>query len=70
MAGALPAESRMANDIAAHHGHLPGPAAAEAIAGHLGRFWDPRMRERLFAAVDDGADELHPLVVAAVLLLR
>ncbi|MFI5660320.1 formate dehydrogenase subunit delta [Streptomyces sp. NPDC051684] len=70
MAHTVPAERRMANDIAANQGHLPGAAAAEAIAGHLTKFWDPRMRERLYALVDDGADGLDPLVVAAVKLMR
>ena len=44
--------------------------AGEVVAGHIGRFWDPRMRSRLVADVDAGADGLHPLVVAAVRLLR
>ncbi|ELP64434.1 formate dehydrogenase subunit delta [Streptomyces turgidiscabies] len=60
----------MANDIAANHGHLPSETAAEAIAGHVDRFWDPRMRTRLYEFVDAGADGLDPLVVAAVKLLR
>ncbi|MEH0417170.1 formate dehydrogenase subunit delta [Streptomyces sp. B21-083] len=60
----------MANDIAANHGHLPSELAAEAIAGHVGKFWDPRMRTRLYEFVDAGADGLDPLVVAAVKLLR
>ncbi|MEU1618811.1 formate dehydrogenase subunit delta [Streptomyces sp. NPDC008238] len=70
MADAVPAERRMANDIAANLVHLPGDRAAEAVAGHIGRFWDPRMRTRLFDFVDSGADGLDPLVVAAVKLLR
>jgi formate dehydrogenase subunit delta len=70
MAGAVPPERRMANDIAANLGHLPGEQAAEAVAGHIGRFWDPRMRTRLCEYVDAGADGLDPLVVAAVKLLR
>jgi formate dehydrogenase subunit delta len=70
MAVGAPPERRMANDIAANLGHLPGERAAEAIAGHIGRFWDPRMRTRLFEFVDAGADGLDPLVVAAVKLMR
>ena len=70
MAAAVPPERRMANDIAAHLGHLPGQQAAEAVAGHIGRFWDPRMRTRLYEFVDAGADGLDPLVVAAVKLMR
>lgn len=70
MAGGMAPESRMANQIAANHVHLPGDAAAEAIAGHIGKFWDPRMRNRLYEFVDAGADGLDPVVVAAVRLLR
>lgn len=66
----MPAERRMANDIAANLVHLPGDRAAEAVAGHIGRFWDPRMRTRLLDFVDAGADGLDPLVVEAVKLLR
>jgi formate dehydrogenase subunit delta len=70
MTGTVPSERRMANDIAANLGHLPGERAAKEIAGHIGRFWDPRMRTRLYEFVDAGADGLDPLVVAAVKLLR
>ncbi|WP_372344816.1 formate dehydrogenase subunit delta [Streptomyces sp. KL116D] len=76
---AVPAERRMANDIAKHHAHLPADQAAEAVAGHLTKFWDPRMRQRLLASVEegaegadgaDGADGFDPLVLAAVKLMR
>ncbi|NUO42791.1 MAG: formate dehydrogenase subunit delta [Streptomyces sp.] len=60
----------MANDIARNLRHLPPERAAEEIAGHIGRFWDPRMRARLHAYADAGAEGLDPLVVAAVKLLR
>ncbi|MEV3858793.1 formate dehydrogenase subunit delta [Streptomyces sp. NPDC050095] len=74
MSSTVPAECRMANDIARNHAHVPAAEAAEAIAGHLTKFWDPRMRERLFgyvdAYVDEGDGELDPLVVAARKLMR
>jgi formate dehydrogenase subunit delta len=70
MTATVPSELRMANDIARNLGHLPGEQAAEEIAGHIGRFWDPRMRTRLYEFVDAGAEGLDPLVVAAVKLLR
>ncbi|MFF7757379.1 formate dehydrogenase subunit delta [Streptomyces griseorubiginosus] len=69
-ATAVPSECRMANDIARNLAHLPGEEAAEAIAGHIGRFWDPRMRTRLYEFVGAGAEGLDPLVVAAVKRLR
>lgn len=70
MTATVPSECRMANDIARNLGHLPGKEAAEAIAGHIGKFWDPRMRARLQAFTDAGVDGLDPRVVAAVQLLR
>ncbi|MEU6092831.1 formate dehydrogenase subunit delta [Streptomyces sp. NPDC047085] len=70
MAAVVPSEQRMANQIAANLRHVPGDQAAEAIAGHIGRFWDPRMRGRLLQLVDGGAEGLDPVVVAAARLLR
>ncbi|MET8637871.1 MULTISPECIES: formate dehydrogenase subunit delta [unclassified Streptomyces] len=65
MAAAVPSEQRMANQIAANLRHVPGDEAAEAIAGHIRRFWDPRMRARLLELVETGADGLDPVVVVA-----
>jgi formate dehydrogenase subunit delta len=70
MADTVPPEQRMANQIAANFRHVPAGQAAEAIAGHVRRFWDPRMRSRLFELVDAGAGSLDPVVVAAAQLLR
>ncbi|MFJ3669753.1 formate dehydrogenase subunit delta [Streptomyces sp. NPDC090106] len=70
MTATVPSELRMANDIAANLRHLPEQEAVEAIAGHIGRFWDPRMRARLYAFTDAGAEGLDPLVADAVKLLR
>ncbi|MEU6275957.1 formate dehydrogenase subunit delta [Streptomyces populi] len=70
MTATVPPERRMANDIAANLGHLPEESAVEAVADHIGRFWDPRMRSRLLAHADAGAEGLHPLVIAAVPLLH
>ncbi|MEV6738890.1 formate dehydrogenase subunit delta [Streptomyces sp. NPDC051104] len=70
MADTVPPEQRMANQIAANFRHVPADQAAEAIAGHVRRFWDPRMRSRLFELVDAGAGSLDPVVVAAAQLLR
>jgi formate dehydrogenase subunit delta len=38
----------------------------EGIATHIRRFWVPRMRRDLLAAVDAGAPGLSPIVVQAV----
>jgi formate dehydrogenase subunit delta len=59
------AEARMGNDIARQFGHLPAAAAAEAVAAHIERFWEPRMRRNLEALVAAHDDSLDPVVVDA-----
>lgn len=60
----------MANQIGrAFRSQSPG-TAVEAIADHLLKFWDPRMRRALIAGVDDGAATLDPPVAEAVERLR
>ena len=40
--------------------------AADAIASHLKKFWDPRMRARIVAHLHDGGAGLDPAVRDAV----
>lgn len=70
MAATVPPEQRMANQIAANFRHVPADTAAESIAAHIRRFWDPRMRGRLLELVDHRADGLDPVVLAAAQLLQ
>lgn len=74
----VPAEVRMANQIAAQFRRHPDDKAAGEIATHLRNFWTPWMLERLerFAgqggaggAAGEGGG-LDPLVLRAVELLR
>jgi len=58
-------EARMGNDIARQFAHLPAAEAAEVIARHIERFWDPRMRRNLEALVAAHDDSLDPVVVDA-----
>lgn len=58
----------MANDIAANLAADPD-TAVEAIAFHLHRFWDPRMREQLIGFVAGGGSGLEPTAQSAVLRL-
>jgi formate dehydrogenase subunit delta len=45
---------KMANEIAAFFAAEPDPGARLAgVAGHLKRFWDPRMRRQLLRYVDE-----------------
>jgi len=55
----------MANDIARQFRHLGPDAGSAAVANHISRFWDPRLRSALAARLRDDPGDLDPLVVAA-----
>ena len=60
----------MANDI----GHFfnaeaDKSAAAQGVATHITRYWDPRMRRQIVAHYREGGAGLDPLVRSAVALL-
>ena len=58
---------RMANQIAGFFSHEGPERGAASTADHLKKFWDPRMRAEISAAVADGrADGLDPIALAAV----
>ncbi|NAZ38137.1 formate dehydrogenase subunit delta [Rubellimicrobium sp. CFH 75288] len=61
---------RMANQIATFFASQPGGRGAEETAAHLRAFWDPRMREALFAHLDAGGEGLSPLAREAAERLR
>jgi formate dehydrogenase subunit delta len=64
-----PAELRMVNDIVVNLAYLPADQAAVAVADHVKRFWDPRMKSRLVELVAAETQPLDPVVVAAAALL-
>ncbi len=59
---------KMANDIASFFRSEPDHAVAiEGIAGHIRRFWDPRMRREIFKWIDEHDGEgLQPLALEAL----
>lgn len=61
----LPSEIRMGNDIARAFRHLPEDQAATAVATHVKKFWDPRMRRALVERVSAGDARIDPLLVTA-----
>jgi formate dehydrogenase subunit delta len=65
-----PAEIRMINNIATHFGYLRAEQAATAVADHIRRFWDPRMKQRLLLLVAADTRDVDPVAVAAAALLR
>jgi formate dehydrogenase subunit delta len=63
-------EIRMINQIVAHFGYLPDDQAAAAVADHIRKFWDPRMKRRLFGLIYADASGLTPVAMAAASRLR
>lgn len=63
-----PRVASMANQIGSFFASDPDHAAAvEGVASHLRRFWEPRMRQELFAWLDEtGGADLSPLVLEAL----
>ena len=60
----------MANDIGAFFDAKANKSeAAQDIANHLTRFWDPRMRREIVAHYRQGGHGLHPTVLSGVALL-
>jgi formate dehydrogenase subunit delta len=61
----------MANDIASFFASEPDAAvAAEQVASHLERFWEPRMREEITRHLAAGGSGLTPLARSGVERLR
>lgn len=63
---------KMANQIGTFYASYPDREAGIAgVAGHLSRFWDPRMRRELIAYVErSGGADLTPIVAAAAARLE
>ena len=59
----------MANQIGTFFASYPDREEGRIeIANHLQRFWEPRMRRRLFSHIDEAHGEgLNPIVVEALL---
>ncbi len=65
----LPPPVRLANELSVQFPHLSSTAAAAAVAAHIRRFWDPRLRTALqgFFLSDEAA--LTPVARGAAQLL-
>lgn len=55
----------MANDIAVQFPHLPADQAVTAIAAHIRKFWDPRMKSELLNLANTDPDSFNPLALEA-----
>ncbi len=61
---------RMANQIAGFFAEYGDAEAKKEIANHINSFWEPRMRQDLFAHLDEGGKDLSPLIIAAAANIR
>ncbi len=59
---------KMANEIASFFAAEPErKVAVDGVAGHIKRFWEPRMRVAIFAELDEGGGRgMHELVAEAL----
>jgi formate dehydrogenase subunit delta len=60
----------MANQIGKFFASQGTSKAPAAIAEHIQKFWEPRMRSAIFAHLDAGGAGLDPLVREAIEKLR
>lgn len=61
---------RMANQIATFFLSQAENVRAEGVATHINKFWEPRMRRKLFEHLDRGGEGLLPLVITASTMIR
>jgi formate dehydrogenase subunit delta len=60
----------MANQIATFFATQPESEAAQGVATHINKFWEPRMRHQLFEILEREQNGLSPLVVQAAPLIK
>jgi formate dehydrogenase subunit delta len=60
----------MANQIGAFFDSQGHDKAVAGIAEHIKKFWDPRMRKKIFEHLDTGGEGLKPNVRDALVELK
>jgi formate dehydrogenase subunit delta len=60
----------MANQIGKFFNAQGGEATVKGVYEHIKKFWDPRMRSKIFAHIDEGGAGLEPHVKTALEKLK
>jgi formate dehydrogenase subunit delta len=60
----------MANQIATFFKSQPKSEAAQGVATHINKFWEPRMRRQFFEIMEKENNGFDPLVIEAASLIR
>ncbi len=67
MSGTVEHLTQMANDIGAYfHAEPRREDAVNGIAGHIKRYWTPRMRQKIVQHLQEGGEGLEDLPREAV----
>jgi len=66
----LPPYVRLINEISVQFPELSADDAATAVAAHVRRFWDPRLRSSLSTHLTEGGADLRPIARDAAILLQ
>lgn len=61
--------ARMVNQIGRFFAHQPEETAVASIAGHIGKYWEPRMRKAILEYLASGGRGLDPVPMKAVTAL-
>ena len=61
---------RMANDIGKFFRVQGEERAVVGIADHIKKFWEPRMKQQIFAHLDEGGAGLEPVTLKALEALK
>lgn len=60
----------MANQIVRNIAPVADDTAVKALADHIAHFWDPRMKQMIFAYIDAGGEGLLPPALEGLKLLK
>ncbi|WP_173934673.1 formate dehydrogenase subunit delta [Chelativorans sp. Marseille-P2723] len=60
----------MANQIAGFFATMKDAEAADGVADHINKFWEPRMRRQLLQIIEEGGTGLKPQVLQAAPKVR
>jgi formate dehydrogenase subunit delta len=60
----------MANQIATFFESQPGDQGPQNVAGHINKFWEPRMRRQFFELVEHDPSGLKDMVIKAAAYIK
>ena len=68
--GKLDKFARMANQIGEYYAPQPPDQGAQGVAGHIRKFWTPKMIAETLAAIENGQITLNETAAHGFVILR